>query len=47
MKTLKEKWFMYQQIECKDGFVDIYIGDTANNPNYDKPSKWQLNSIRV
>ena len=44
-ETLSEKWFKFRRYYFKDGFIDIWSGDCANNPNSDKKSKWNLNAF--
>lgn len=42
---LKEKWYTYLRVYCKEGFIDRWLGDSINNPNNDSQCKWQLNSF--
>jgi hypothetical protein len=42
---IKEKWFTYCRIYCKQGFIDRLICDSANDPNLDQKQSFNLNSI--
>ncbi|CAB4175324.1 hypothetical protein UFOVP1247_110 [uncultured Caudovirales phage] len=44
METLNEKWFTFRRIQCKEGFIDWWQGDQANDPNLDEKSYYNLNS---
>lgn len=44
MEKLSEKWFTFLRIPCKDGFIDMWQGDKANDPNFDELSYYNLNS---
>jgi len=42
---LKEEWVEFSRYYCKEGFIDVWIGDCINNPNLSSKSKCQLNSF--
>lgn len=44
METLSEKWFTFRRIPCKEGSIDMWQGDQANDPNRDEKSQYNLNS---
>lgn len=44
-ETLSEKWFKFRRYYFMDGFIDIWFGDCADNPNLDKKSPWNLNAF--
>jgi hypothetical protein len=44
METLSEKWFTFRRVLCKEGFIDWWQGDQANDPNKDELSYYNLNS---
>jgi hypothetical protein len=47
MKTekLQEGWVKFRRIYCKDGFIDHWIGNSANDPNELEPSNISLSII--
>jgi hypothetical protein len=46
MKTefLEEGWVKFRRHQCKEGFIDYWMGDSINNPNESTKSRLQLNS---
>lgn len=46
MKATKEKWFIVQKIECKNGIVDITQVDGLQNPNDNCTSQWVCNALK-
>lgn len=44
MEALSEKWFTFRRIQCKEGFIDRWSGDQADDPNRDERSHYNLNS---
>lgn len=40
----KEGWVQFQRIPCKNGFIDRWMGDMANNPNNKSKSAQNLNA---
>lgn len=47
MEKLKEGWVVFGRTQCKVGFIDQWLGDIANNPNYATKSQQQLNSFAI
>lgn len=43
--TIKEKWYKFTRVNCTAGFIDIWVGDMADNPNSDRPSNINLNAF--
>ena len=44
METLSEKWFTFRRIPCKEGFIDQWQGDQADDPNLEERPPYRLNS---
>ena len=44
-ERLEEKWFTFYRYSCTEGFIDIWMGDSADNPNSEFRSRWNLNSF--
>jgi hypothetical protein len=44
-ETIKEKWYSFQRKYCKTGFIDIWVGDYADNPNNPTKMNYNLNSF--
>lgn len=42
---MKEGWIDFQRIQCREGFIDRWIGDMADNPNLPTKNKWCLNAF--
>lgn len=42
---LSEGWVKFNRIQCKEGYIDRWIGDCINNPNSISKSQLQLNSF--
>ena len=42
---LSEGWVKFNRIQCKEGYIDRWIGDCINNPNSINKSQLQLNSF--
>lgn len=40
----KEKWFEFRRIHCKEGYIDYFLGDQADDPNKQNKSRISLNS---
>lgn len=40
-------WAEFVRIPCKSGYIDIWIGDCANNPNNPTKSGVNLNAFRT
>lgn len=40
-----EGWVKFRTVPCKDGTVDVWIGDIADNPNNETQSKIALNGF--
>ena len=40
-----EGWVKFNRIQCKEGYIDRWIGDCINNPNSISKSQLQLNSF--
>lgn len=41
----QEGWVKFTRFCCKEGFIDRWVGDVINNPNYEKESNYQLNTF--
>ena len=41
---LEEKWFTFRRMYCIEGFIDMWQGDQADNPNNEDKSWIHLNS---
>lgn len=41
---LSEKWYDFIRYYCKEGYIDIWSGDLANNPNNEKKNTINLNT---
>ena len=39
-----EKWYKFTRFHCKEGYIDVWVGDQANNPNSDNKSNMNLNT---
>lgn len=44
-ERLKEGWVDFTRVYCKEGFIDCFFGDMADNPNRDKRSNIMLNAF--
>lgn len=42
---LEEKWFTFRRMYCKEGFIDMWQGDQADNPNNEDKSWINLDSF--
>jgi len=42
--TLKENWYKFFRFHCKEGHIDLWSGDMANNPNNEFKSNINLNT---
>lgn len=45
MERLQENWVKFSRYNCIEGFIDIWRGDCADNPNKETKSRWNLNSF--
>jgi hypothetical protein len=45
VEYLSEDWVKFQRYPCKTGFIDVWIGDSADNPNNSTKMNYNLNSI--
>jgi len=43
-ENLQEGWATFRRIHTKSGFIDVWTGDAAQNPNYSKRT-YNLNSF--
>ncbi len=43
-EILKERWYNYRRVYCKEGFIDIWQGDSAHNPDQESKPNYQLNN---
>lgn len=41
---IEEGWVKFRRVYCKEGFIDIWRGDSINNPNKSSKHSMQLNS---
>lgn len=44
MEILNEKWFKFTRIYCKEGYIDMWSGDCAHDPNQDAKPSYNLNN---
>ena len=42
---MTENWIEFRRVQCKNGFIDHYIGDTYHNPNLSSKPHMQVNSF--
>jgi hypothetical protein len=42
-EQLTEKWYQYIRYYCIEGTIDVWAGDSANNPNNETKSKINMN----
>lgn len=45
IKIMIEGWVEFKRFECKEGTIDVWMGDSADNPNNKIQSNWHLNSF--
>lgn len=43
-EILKERWYNYRRVYCKEGFIDIWRGDSAHHPEQESKPNYQLNN---
>lgn len=41
---LKERWYSFRRVYFKDGFIDVYQGDSSKAPNNDFETNYSLNN---
>ena len=41
---ITEGWVKFLRNYCKEGFIDVWIGDSIDNPNNENESQEKLNS---
>ena len=44
IKNIQEKWYTLRRYHCKEGFIDYWQGDSADHPDNEKKSGYNLNS---
>lgn len=45
---LQEKWYTFRRWEFPDGeYIDVWMGDSINDPNNEDKSKLNLNSMKT
>ena len=44
-QRMKEGWVEFNRIPCKEGYIDVWTGDQAHNPNNDTHSQIVLNAF--
>ncbi len=44
IEILQEGWVKFSRIHCTAGFIDVWYGDCAHNPNSEAEPRWCLNS---
>lgn len=42
----KEGWVEFTRYPCREGFIDVYTGDSGHNPNTGRRPRYQLNAIK-
>ena len=47
MNYIQEGWVKFTRTECKEGFIDVWTGDCADNPNNKHKNRWNLNSFKT
>jgi len=45
VETIKEKWYSLRRYYCKEGFIDVYQGDSHHDPDLDEKPNIQVNNI--
>lgn len=43
-ENLKEGWVSFTRVYCKEGYIDRWVGDQANDPNNHSKHNMNLNS---
>ena len=46
-EILQEGWVKFSRYHCTEGYIDIWLGDSSDNPNRDIKSHWYLNSFNT
>ena len=41
---LEERWYKFKRVYFKEGFIDVYQGDSSKNPNHDFETNYSLNN---
>jgi hypothetical protein len=41
---LSEKWYKFIRFHCKEGYIDVWSGDSYNDPNNDEKGYFNLNT---
>jgi len=47
VEYLSEDWVKFQRYPCKTGFIDIWTGDRADDPNNPTKMNYNLNSFNT
>lgn len=47
VEFLQEGWVKFRRHNCTEGFIDVWQGDMADNPNNEEKCWINLNSISV
>ena len=47
VEFLQEGWVRFRRHNCKEGFIDVWQGDSIDNPNNAEECRINLNSISV
>lgn len=45
MESIVEGWVKFSRQKCVEGFIDVWYGDCADNPNNERKSHWNLNGF--
>lgn len=45
VETIKEKWYEIRRLYCKEGFIDLYQGDSHHHPDLNAKPTMQVNNM--
>lgn len=41
---IEEGWVRFRRVACKEGHIDVWRGDSSDNPNHEERPTYNLNS---
>ena len=44
-EKIQQGWVKFSRCHCTEGYIDIWYGDCAHNPNHKDEPKWNLNGF--
>lgn len=44
VENKQERWVKFRRIHCKEGYIDVWNGDSADHPDNPEKSRIHLNS---